>query len=822
MEGAWSSSTAMTNGPKVLYEFGPFQVDPDKQVLLRGNEPVAITPKVFETLLILVRRSRDVVTKDDLIKGVWPDAFVEEANLSQNIFVLRKALGDTAEDRRYIVTIPGRGYRFVADVRTVEQTGEDVVISSSSLAQMVAEHPVLYPGDEDRSLRTRAPSETPLHTVVKGTRRKVIGRYGWAAAVVIALLVASTILLVSRHGHRRIALGATDSVLLADFTNTTGDPVFDGTLQQGLEIQLEQSPFLSLVSQDRVRQTMRMMGQPADARLTPEIAREVCERTASAAVLDGSIAMLGSRYVLGLRAKNCRTGDVIAEEQAQAAHKEDVLNALSEIASKFRTRVGESLATVEKYGTPLADATTPSLDALKAYSAGWKAHFANGEVTAIQLFKHAVELDPKFASAYAALGLMYGIDGESTLSVQNTTRAYELRARASDNERFFITASYDARVTGNLEKAQQTCEAWAHTYPREMVPHAYLAGIIYPASGKFEMAIEEAKKVVAFEPDSATGYLQLASNYVALGRLDEAESELRVAAARGVGTPDNLVLAYDIAFLRNDLRGMEQAAGLAERNPGAEDLIANREAFALAYGGRMQDARKALQRATDLARQKTHQERAALFEAGAALWEGFFGDSIEARREAQAALADSNDREVEYGAAFALALAGDEARSQFLADDLEKRFSEDTSVRFNYLPAVRALLAVRRNAGSQAAGVLQSALPSELGQHRSSVHGNFGALYPIYVRGEAYLAARQGAAAAAEFQKILDHRGIVVSDPVGVLAQLELGRAYMQSGDKTKAKSAYSGFLDLVKDADAAVPMVKQARAEFARLEAAH
>jgi DNA-binding winged helix-turn-helix (wHTH) protein/tetratricopeptide (TPR) repeat protein len=817
VDGAWSSSTAMTNGPKVLYEFGPFQVDPDKQVLLRGSEPVAITPKVFETLLILVRRSREVVTKDDLIKGVWPDAFVEESNLSQNIFVLRKALGDTAEDRRYIVTIPGRGYRFVAEVRTVAQAGEDVVISSSSLAQMVVEHPVLYPGDEDRSLGT------PLPVVVVGTRRKAIGRYGWAAAVVIALLVASTILLVNRHRQRRIALGATDSVLLADFTNTTGDPVFDGTLQQGLEIQLEQSPFLSLVSQDRIRQTMRMMGQPADARLTPEIAREVCERTASAAVLDGSIAMLGSRYVLGLRAKNCRTGDVIAEEQAQAAHKEDVLNALSEIASKFRTRVGESLTTVEKYGTPLADATTPSLDALKAYSAGWKAHFANGEVTAIQLFKHAVELDPKFASAYAALGLMYGIDGESTLAAQNTTKAYELRDRASDNERFFITASYDARVTGNLEKAQQTCEAWAHTYPREMVPHAYLAGIIYPASGKFEMAIEEAKKVVAFEPDSATGYLQLASNYVALDRLDEAESELRVAAARGVGTPDNLVLAYDIAFLRNDLSGMEQAVGLAERNPGAEDLIANREAFALAYGGgRMQDARKALQRATDLARQKTHQERAALFEAGAALWEGFFGDSIEARREAQAALADSNDREVEYGAAFALALAGDEARSQFLADDLEKRFPEDTSVRFNYVPAVRGLLAVRRGAGSQAAGVLQSALPYELGQHRSSVHGNFGALYPIYVRGEAYLAARQGAAAAAEFQKILDHRGIVVSDPVGVLAQLELGRAYAQSGDKTKAKSAYSGFLGLVKDADAAVPMVKQARTEFARLEAAH
>jgi len=348
-------STAMTNGPRVLYEFGPFQVDPAKQMLLRENQHVAITPKVFETLLILVRHSREVVTKDDLIKGVWPDAFVEESNLSQNIFVLRKTLGDTPEDRRYIATIPGRGYRFVAEVRTVAQDDDDVLISSSSRAQMVVEHPVAAP---------TLPAD--------GSRPKGIGRYGWALAAVMVVLVVAAILLLSRHRQKPIALAETDSVLLADFANATGDPVFDGTLQQGLEIQLKQSPFLSLVPEERVQQTLRMMGQPPDARLTPEIAREVCERTASAAVLDGSIAKLGSQYVLGLRAKNCRTGAVLADEQAQAARKEDVLNALSEIASKFRARVGESLTTVKKYDTPLAEATTPSLEALRAYSMGWK------------------------------------------------------------------------------------------------------------------------------------------------------------------------------------------------------------------------------------------------------------------------------------------------------------------------------------------------------------------------------------------------------------------------------------------------------------------
>lgn len=787
----------MATGPRVLYEFGPFLVDPDKQLLLRENQPVAITPKVFETLLILVRHSREVVSKDELLKGVWPDAFVEESNLSQNIFVLRKALGDTAEDRHYIATIPGRGYRFVAEVRTVAQEGEDVVISTGYRAQLVVES---------------LPVANNLKPVlVQGARRRLIGRYKWAVAAVIALLAASTILLVTWRERKSWALGATDSVLLADFTNNTGDPVFDGTLQLGLEIQLKQSPFLSIVSQDRVEQVLRMMGRPAGSRLTPEIAREVCERTGSAAALDGSIAKLGSQYVLGLRAKDCRTGDVLAEEQSQAARKEDVLAALSEIASKFRTRVGESLNSVQKHQTPLAEATTPSLEALKVYSAGWTAHSLNGEVASIQLFKRAIELDPKFASAYAALGLMYGIDGESTLSAENATRAYELRDRTSDSERFFITASYEMRVTGNLQKAQQTCEGWLQVYPRELVPHAFLAGVIYPAFGKYEMAVQEARRVVEINPDSETGYSQLAENYIALGQFDEAETALRASAARGVGTPDNIVNAYDIAFLRNDAVGIKRQIQMS--SPGAEDLIANREAFVAAYVGRAGDAREAGRRAAELARQKSHPERAALFEAGSAVREAFLGFAHEATMDTQAALADANSREVEYGAAFALAALGD-ARAEDLAHDLEKRFPEDTSVRFNYVPAIRGLLAVKRGATSQAIEVLQPAAPYELGQHRSAIHGDFGALYPIYVRGKAYLAARDGKAAATEFRKILDHRGVVVSDPVGALARLELGRAYRMAGENAKAKAAYQDFLALWKNADEDMPLLMKAKRE--------
>src|ERR1022692_3154882 len=640
-------------------------------------------------------------------------------------------------------------------------------------------------------------------------RRKAVV---FAAAAVLAILVAGYF-----YFHRTPKLTDKDSIVLADFTNTTGDPVFDGTLRQGLAIQLEQSPFLRLVSEQRIHQSLRLMGQPADARLTPELAKEICERTASAAVLEGSITSLGSPYVLGLRAKTCRTGDVLDEEQVQAARKEDVLNSLSQIASKFRTRVGESLSTVEKHDTPLAEATTPSLEALKAYSAGLKTGFS-GSITGVPFFKRAIEIDPQFAVAHAALGLMYGDMGESVLSVESTSKAYRLRNRASDRERFFITASYELHVTGNLEKAQQTCESWVRTYRREVLPHAFLAGIIYIASGNYEKAAEEGKKAIEIDPDFSIGYSQLAFDYEYLDRLGEAANTLQQAAARKLEIGDFLVQRYDIAFLKGDQAEMEREAALARGKSGAEDWISDHEAFVSAYSGRLQEARRLARRAADLAQQAAQRDRAALDETGLALWEGFFGNASAARRSAMAAHELSKTREVEYGAAFALALSGDSAESQTLANDLEKRFAEDTSVRFSYLPALRALLALNHSEPSKAIELLQIAVPYDLGAPRSSFHGFFGTLYPVYVRGEAYLAAHQGAQAAAEFQKILNHRGIVVSDPIGALAHLQLGRAFALSGDKTKARTAYQDFLALWKDANPDIPILKQAKTEYARL----
>ena len=646
--------------------------------------------------------------------------------------------------------------------------------------------------------------------------RKSIRRGAVAGATILVVgLAAGGWLFLSRKAH---ALTDKDTIVLADFTNTTGDPVFDGTLRQGLAVQLEQSPFLSLVSEQRIQQALRLMAQPADARLTPQLAREICERTTSAAVLEGSIVSLGSQYVLGLRAKNCRTGNVLDEEQVQAATKEDVLNALSQIASKFRTRVGESLATVEKHDTPLAEATTPSLEALKAYSAARKVLSSTGDVAALPLIERAIEIDPKFAMAHAYVGRIYGDIDEPALSAESTTRAYQLRDRASDAEKFFITASYDLQVTGNLEKAQQTCELWAQTYPREAGPHTFLGAIIYPVSGKYEKAVEELRKAIELDPDFVAYYYILAYEYVYLDRLGEAENTFQRASERKLEIPDFLVGRYDIAFLKGDKAGMEREAALGQRTSGAEDLIYDHEAFVLAYSGHLQQARRMSRRAADLAQQSAQRERAALYEAGAALWEAFFGNAPAARRRAMAARELSKELYVEYGAAFALALSGDSSQSQTLADDLERRFGEDTSARFSYMPALRALLALNHGEPSKAIELLQIAVPHELAITRSSLHGNFGAFYPVYVRGEAYLAAHQGAEAVAEFQKILDHRGIVVSDPVGALARLQLGRAFVLSGDRTKAKTAYQDFLTLWKDADPDIPILIAAKAEYAKL----
>jgi DNA-binding winged helix-turn-helix (wHTH) protein/tetratricopeptide (TPR) repeat protein len=819
----------------MVYLFESFELDEQSFCLTQDGVRVPLEPKSLRVLLLLVQSEGRLLEKDAILGAVWKDTFVEETTLTRAIALLRRQLGDDPRRPRFIETVPTLGYRFIAPVEVRLRKERNATPSDTppqALPDITAQtppdappNPVDQPGG-DRPDANQPGNNRPGYVAAApeptsaAASRQAPGRWR------IWILAAGVLLLLAAAGSYRFAfprtklLTAKDTIVLADFSNSTGDPVFDGTLRQGMTVQLEQSPlspFLSLVSDERIQKTLALMAKPADARLTPALGREVCQRNGSAAVLDGSIAPLGTQYVLGLSVVDCRTGEVLDAEQAQAARKEDVLNALTQIASRFRTRVGESLASVKQYDTPLAEATTPSLEALKAFSAAVKINYSSDSAGAQPLYRRAIEIDPNFAMAYANLGQTYGELGESDLSAEYLAKAYALRNRVSDAEKFYLTVNYYIRTTGNLEAAQQQCETWAQEYPREARALGLPAGMIDPVFGKYEKSVEEGKKAVELDPDLSFSYFNLAGSYILLGRLDDAENVLRLAAQHKLRISDSAE-SYDIAFLRGNAAEMkrEDARGNAESEPDSGILV--REAFAMAYSGHLQQARELSQRAVEDAHRSGQQERAAGFEAGSAVREALFANADRARHSAAAALADSKDREVEYGAAFALALAGDSSQAQALTDDLEKRFPEDTCVRFDYLPELRALLALNRGDPAKAIEQLQVAAPYELGVPRSSFHAFFGNLYPIYVRGEAYLALHQGLQAAAEFQKILDHPGIVLSDPVGALARLQLGRAYAMAGDTTKAKAAYQNFLTLWKDADPDIPVLQQAKAEYARL----
>jgi serine/threonine protein kinase/tetratricopeptide (TPR) repeat protein len=608
--------------------------------------------------------------------------------------------------------------------------------------------------------------------------------------------------------HRPPKLSDKDTIVLADFTNTTGDSVFDGTLRQGMAVQLEQSPFLSIISDQQIQQTLRMMGQKPDAKLTPEIARELCQRTASAAVLDGSIAQVGTRYLLTVKAVNCINGKSLASTDAQAGDKNHVLDALGKTVSEIRSKLGESFNTVRKFDTPLEQATTPSLEALQALSLGSKKQQLQGDdIGAVPLLQLATRIDPKFALAYAYLGVCYSNLGERTLATENSRKAYELRERGNEREKFFIESQYFHLVTGNLEKARRAFELWAQTYPRDPVAAANL-GNIYWELGQYDKALQEFQKTLHLSPDGL-GYANLASTYLSLNRLQEARATAEEAQTKKFDSGYLHNYLYNLAFLENDAAGMSQQVAWAASQPGVEDILLANEADTVAYSGRLEKARSLSREAVSSATRADERETAGSYEAEAALREALFGNAAEARQRAAAALGLSTGRDVQNQATLALALAGNAGLAKPLADDLAKRFPEDTKIQFIYLPMIRAQLALNGKDNLTAIRVLQTAVPYELG---------FG-LYAAYFRGLAYLAAHQGGEAAAEFQRILDHRGIVLNSPIGALAHLQLGRAYAVQGDTAKAKAAYQDFLTLWKDADPDIPILKQAKAEYAKLQ---
>jgi tetratricopeptide (TPR) repeat protein len=609
-----------------------------------------------------------------------------------------------------------------------------------------------------------------------------------------------------------------ETVVLADFANTTGDPVFDGTLRQGLAIQLQQSTFLGLASDARIQQLLRLMGQPASAKLTPAIARDICERMGGGAVVDGTIAGLGAQYVLGVRATGCRSGEVLGEEQEQVTKKEDVLNALSDIASRLRVRLGESLSTLDEHNRPLPDVSTPSLEALKAYSAGLQAQGTQGRLAAIELFKRAVEIDDGFAVAHARLGTVYSVGGELVLGARHTTRAFELRERATDNEEFFITATYHRQVTGDLEQALRAFDLWAQTYPRTFDSYGLASGFVTKGTGRYDGCIERAAKAEAVNPQSPFGYLNAAACHMYLDQLDEAAAALQRAADRKVSGPDFPRWHFHLAFLRGDDAAMEREFARAQGDA-PEPELSHLKALALARSGQLERAGSLARRAVDLSEKIREHERAAVFQTAAAVWHALMGNAAEARRAAAIALERSTGRDVTYAAAFALALTGELSRSQALLKDLEARFPQDTTVNISYLPALRGLIALQQGKPAEALQKLEPALSNEFALPGTAFFASFGSLYPAYVRGQTYLAAKKPADAAVEFRKIISRRGLVMEDPIDAIARLQLARALAGSGDTARARVAYQDFLTLWKQADTDVPILKQAQKEAAKLQ---
>lgn len=659
-------------------------------------------------------------------------------------------------------------------------------------------------------LRLKRDSEGSASLAARAGTPQVRKLGGLAAAAVV---VAGLLLWAALSPPSAARLTDKDSVVLADFDNKTGDAVFDDTLRQGLEVQLEQSPFFELVPDQTVNDTLRLMGRSPSDFMTPDVMRDVCQRVGSKAMLTGSIASLGHQYVIGVKAVECSTGKVLAERQQEAGSKEKVLAALGSAAAGLRGTLGESLNSVEKYDMPLEQASTPSLDALRAFSLGQKIRPAQGDAAALPFYNHAVELDPNFALAYVALSSSYQALNELERSAESARRAYDLRDRVSERERFPIMTNYYLVVTGQLDKAKETYELWQKTYPRDDLTYAGL-GYIASLEGNLEDALAEDQESLRRKPNDWVAYASLADDYINLDRFDEADAVFREAGKRQLEGQYLSMNRYVLAFLQGDAAKMDTLAATAS-TAGSEDVLLAAQADTEGWRGRGMHAHELTQRAIEEARKSDSSEAAASYQAAAALREAEFGYRSEAIADANAAAKLAPNRVVRALAAMALARAGDTAGAEKLVSNLDKSFPLDTMLQSYWLPTIRAAIALQHGNAAQALELLKAASPLEL----SAPTINTIALCPAYVRGHAYLLLRNGPAAAGEFQKFADHRGLAGNFPWGALARLDLGRSYaLDRASRPAALQAYEAFFELWKNADPGVPVLGQARAEYAAL----
>ena len=633
------------------------------------------------------------------------------------------------------------------------------------------------------------------------------------AAVILLLLLAGG----GYFWHTRTSakLTSKDTLVLADFANSTGDPVFDDTLKQALAVNLGQSPFLNIVSDDKIHQTLQMMGQPNVQHISDDLAREICQRAGAKASIDGAIASLGTQYVITLRAINCASGDALARRQAESSSKEKVLEALSDAASKLRNDLGESLSSVQKYDVPLVEATTTSLEALKAFSMGQRTSREKGTTAAIPFLRHAVELDPNFAMAYTSLATSYYNLNQVDLGIAAIKKAFELRDRVTERERSHITTLYYDIATGEADKATEGYKQWLQIYPRDATVHGNLADE-YMIAGRYQDAVDSERAGLSGDPN-VVDYINLIASYVALNRFDEAQAAIDDAAARKLDDPTIHENIYTLAFLRGDSSRMEHEVALAAGKPGWEDLSLFQHSNTAAWHGRIAEARSLTHRAAESATHADTKESAALYLADAALRDSAFGNRDQAREFAKESSKAAESRDAQVLVALALARAGDLPHAQGVADDLNRRFPVNTVIQGVWVPTIHAQIELARGNAAKAIDLLKPTAAYELGEGIGSL--NFVCIIPAYTRAEAYLAAKDGTSAAAEFQKILDHRGLVSNCWTGALAHLGLARAAVLQGDRAKARTTYQDFLALWKDADPSIPILQQAKSEYAKLQ---
>jgi DNA-binding winged helix-turn-helix (wHTH) protein/Tfp pilus assembly protein PilF len=803
-----------------MFQFGEFQIDPLARTLRREEGIVTLNRRAFDVLLYLVQNPGRVLTRDELLKNVWPETFVDENSLAQSISALRRALEERPGDNSYIVTLPGRGYQFVSQVRAVKSAA----VLDAAAANRGPSGVIL----QQQTIRTSFITEeeiSPGTTALPDSRAARIPKY-WKIAtplLLVALLVAVGLDYRARQKER---LTEKDTIVLADFANSTGDAIFDDTLKMGLSISLRQSPFLNVLPDSQVRKTLQLMTRPANTKLTPEVARELCLRAASKVYLAGSIGSLGSEYVLGLKAVNCQSGDTLAQEQVTAARKEKVLDALGDAASKLRGELGESLATVQKFDVPLAQATTSSLEALQAYSLGGKIANEKGSAAALPYLERAITLDPTFAVGYSAVGNSYLNLGAMGRASEYITKAFQLREHASERERLGIAAGYYQYVIGDLDKSAQAYREQIESYPRVIPAYANLS-IVFAKQGQYDKAADITRQGMRLAPERVGWYDNLAIYALAQQHFDEARQVIHEAEARKLDDSGIHDVLYALAFLRSDSAAMaEQQLWYAAR--------ADYQTFGLefaseteAYGGHLARARDLTKRAVDSAIRTDSKETGAIWEAIAAQREAAYGNSPQAQQRAAEALKLAPASQAAQSlTALGLAMAGDMARAESLAQDLEKRFPLDTQMQSLWLPTIRAQLALRGKSPALALQALPPASRIDLGLTMAT--GNSSCLFPIYVRGEAYLAAGQGTAAAAEFQKILDHNGIVWNCWTEAMAHLGVARANalqsraaqgeVAAAARVRALAAYRDFLTIWKDADPGIAILKQAKTEYANL----